>query len=91
MATNPVNLVDAIADTIPRISRARTATIRVGKVISTSAGQADVQVGAATTSGGTAITIKARYFVGYAPAAGHIVALITEKDVWLILGRISTT
>lgn len=86
MATNPVNLVDAIADVIPRIAQARTATLRIGKITALATGVATVQVG-----GSTGGTVKARYFVGYTPVVGHIVALITEKDVWLILGRISTT
>lgn len=92
MATNPVNLIDAIADTIPRISRARTATIRVGKVtIASVAGQVTVQVGGAVNASGQPATIKARYLMGYVPTVGDIVALVTEKDVWLILGRIATT
>lgn len=92
MATGPINLIDAIAETIPRISRARTATIRVGKVtVASVAGQVTVQVGGAINDVGQPVTIKARYLVGYTPAVNDIVALITEKDVWLILGRISTT
>lgn len=92
MGTNPVNLVDAIADMIPRISTARTATIRVGKVTAASvAGQVAVQVGGAINSQGQAVTVMARYLVGYTPTVGHVVALVTEKDVWLILGRLATT
>lgn len=91
MATNPVNLIDAIADTIPRISRARTATMRIGKVTAASVnGQVTVQVGGAVDTQGQPITIKARYLVGYTPSAGHVVALITEKDAWVILGRLAT-
>ena len=87
MATSAVNLVDAIADVIPRIAQARTATLRVGKVISVVTGVATVQVGAAV-SGSTPITIKARYHTNYTPVVNDVVSLLTDRDVWLVLGKL---
>lgn len=86
MATNPVNLVDAIADVIPRIATARTATLRTGRVVSVTGGTAMVALGGAVD----ADAIACRFHTFYTPVVGHIVSLITEKDVWLIMGQLKT-
>ena len=89
MATKSVNLVDAIADVIPRIARARTATLRVGKVISVAAGVATVQVGADAVDA-VPVTIKARYHTYYVPVVNDIVSLLNDRDAWLVVGKLAT-
>lgn len=82
MATSPVNLVDAVAEIVPRIAKARTATLRVGKVASVTGGVAKVNVG------GSAIAISARFHTYYVPVVGDMVSMITQRDVWVILGKL---
>jgi hypothetical protein len=82
MATNPVNLVDAVAEIVPRIAKERTATLRTGKVASVTGGVAKVNIGGSTT------TISARFHTYYTPVVGDVVSLITQRDVWLILGKL---
>lgn len=84
MATNPVNLVDAIGTVVPRLARNRSAVVRMG-VIKSWPSNALVSV----TVGGADIT--AAYGVWYLPYVGDVVALISDGDRWLVLGRIATT
>lgn len=84
MATNPVNMVDAVAEIVPRIAKERTATLRVGKVVSVTGGVAMVNVGGSTTP------VRARFHTFYTPVANDVVSLITERDIWLILGKLKS-
>lgn len=80
MATNPVNLIDAIAVAVPRLARNRSAVMRTGKVLAApSGGFVNVQV----QNG----TIQAGYHLGVrAPAANDVVTLLNDGDRWVIVG-----
>lgn len=82
MATNPVNLVDAIATTTTRTARTRSGVIRFGVVNAAPSGGL---VPVVVSVGGVA---KPMPFVStYWPVVGDTVALFNDRDVWLVLGQ----
>ena len=83
MATNPVNLVDAIGEVVPRLSRNRSAVLRFGAVTALpSGGLVTVAV-----SGGT---IQVNYVASYVPTVGDWVALVNDGDKWLVMGEVAS-
>ena len=87
MATSSVNLIDAIADAIPRGARSRSAVLRIGTVVSVSGQWCMVRVG----SNNDADAVMAGYHTFYTPAAGKVVSLINDGDRWLVLGEIRSS
>lgn len=82
MATNPINLVDAIVVATGRNARNRTAVLRTGIVRSVVRPWCYVQVGTSDP----AVLISAGYHSYYTPAVGDIVDLINDGDRWVVLG-----
>lgn len=79
MATNPVNLVDAVSTVASRYNRTRSAVVRVGTVTAVgTTGTATV-----TVAGGT---LNVRYHVDAKPAVGDVVTLLNDRDIWVIIG-----
>lgn len=87
MATNPVNLVDAVTTAMRRTARNRTAVLRTGVVVSVVAPWCTVRVG----SDSNADVITAGYHVHYVPVAGHVVSLLNDGDRWLVIGRMASS
>lgn len=79
MATNPLNLVEAIGIVAPRYARTRSAVIRVGTVSAALGnGFARVSVGGAD--------VVAAHHTYMRPVAGQVVSLFNDRDMWLIGG-----
>lgn len=83
MATNPVNLVDAIAVSTQRQARNRTLVLRTGEVIGVANEWCTVRV----SSNNNAHVVSAGYHTFYRPRAGEIVDLLNDGDRWLVLGE----
>lgn len=79
MATKSMNLVDAVAETIPRLARNRSAVLRFGTV-ATAPANGMVKVNVANSS------VTCPYLQSAAMAVGDWVALINDGDRWLALG-----
>jgi hypothetical protein len=78
MATQRLNLMDAVQERSWRVARSRTALVRVGVVTAANVGNAvTVRVGNATFDATTFISLT----------VGNVVALITDTDAWWVLGR----
>lgn len=86
MATNPVNLVDAIVTVTRRQSRNRTAVLRTGKVVDVAPPYCTVRVG----SNNDAHVVTAGYHTHYVPVAGHVVSLLNDGDRWLVMGQMAS-
>lgn len=81
MATRSMNIVDAIADTVPRIARARTAVIRFGRVSTApSAGLVGVTIGTGV--------IKCNYLASATLAVNDWVCVLSDADRWIVLGKV---
>lgn len=84
MATNPVNLVDAIAEQIPRMARTRSAATRLGWIKTAPAfGAAFVRV---TVGAGD---VLAGYPENYLPKVGDQVLLLNDRDNWYVVEKLS--
>lgn len=84
MATNPVNLVDAVATVVPRLARNRSAVVRFGRVASApSAGVVSV-----TLSG---VNVTCNYVAGFTLAVNDWVAMLLDGDRWVVLGKVVPT
>lgn len=83
MATNPVNLVDAIVTATGRQARNRTAVMRTGVVISIANEWCQVRV----ASNDNTKVISAGYHTNYQPRVGEIVDLLNDSDRWVVLGE----
>lgn len=82
MAANNITMVDAIADMIPRLARARTSVIRLGFVTGAPASRLlPVNIGGVVTN--------CNYLVGTTPAVGSQVVILVTADVWLVLGQVA--
>ena len=82
MATNPVNLVDALGTVIPRLARNRAAVLRMGEVVSVAAEFCTVKV-----SNGN---VTAGYHTFYRPRPLDIVDLINDGDKWMVNGCVAS-
>jgi hypothetical protein len=82
MGTNPVNLIDAIADTNVRQARSNTATVRIGKITNPpSGGSVDVSIGG--------FGVACQWLTTYYPVVGDVVAVIASKDGFLVIGSVN--
>ena len=85
MALARVNMVDAVAKHNARMARARTLTVRTGTVTAVaSAGIIPVRFGSSSAS------VPCAYLASYIPAVNDVVAVITESDVWIVIGKVAT-
>lgn len=82
MAARNVNMVDAIADMIPRLARARTSVIRIGFVTGAAVGPL-VPVNIA------GYIVNCNYLVHVSPVVGAQVVILVTADVWLVIGRVA--
>ena len=83
MAAKPMNMVDAVAATIPRIARNRSAVLRFGRVATAPAsGMVKVTVGTGD--------VTCAYAASYVPVVGDWVGLLNDGDRWIVLDRVAT-
>lgn len=81
MATNSVNLIDAIAEVNARQARYEAVTIRIGVIVELpSAGEVAVTIGG--------FTVMCQWLNGYYPLPGDKVAILASKDALLIIGSV---
>jgi len=82
MGTNPVNLIDAIAETNVRQARSNTAVIRIGKVVNPpTGGTVDVSI--------AGFAVGCQWIAGYYPLVNDIVAVVASKDGFLVIGSVN--
>lgn len=79
MATQQMNLVDAIGEFVPRLARNRSAVLRSGRVMTVPA-DGFVKVAVATGD----VTCP---YLGSQLAVGDWVTLLNDSDKWIVLGR----
>ena len=87
MATNPINLVDAVSTVMRRTARNRSGVLRVGVVRAVSGEWCSVEVASKPAPDPAAATITAGYSTHYSPTVGDVVSLLNDGDRWLVLGR----
>jgi hypothetical protein len=81
MATKPMNMVDAVAETIPRLARNRSAVLRFGRVATVPAnGLVKVNVGTSN--------VTCAYLYGVELVVADWVAIINDSDRWLVIGKV---
>lgn len=82
MGTNPVNLIDAIAETNVRQARANASIVRIGRIASAPLGGAvTVMIG----GGG----VDCQWLNGYYPVVGDQVAVLATKDGFIVIGSVN--
>lgn len=82
MATNPVNLVDAIAESIPRTARSKSGIVRFGQATSTSLGMGTVDV---TISGANVVC----HVVANMPIyTNDWVMVLADGNAWVVIGKV---
>lgn len=87
MATSPMRMVDSIASSTLRGARSGTLCIRFAAV---SADQSGVLAGRLRVDiGGT--TLDCNVLAGQPHGTGEWVAIVNERDAWLILGQVNPT
>lgn len=83
MALGRINLVDAISQSAETISRSKTVTLRIG-VVAIPPALANGLVNVIISGG----AIPCAYLSHYTPANNDKVVVLTERDIWIVIGKL---